>query len=172
MKMTENAMRRIVVEKLTYNFGSGKEQSKLDKGMILIKHVTGIEPVKTITNKRIPGWGLRPGLPVGCMLTVRTKLKDAISRLLAARKNTLTEKNFDHNGTVSFGIPEYIEIPGVEYDPKIGLMGFEVSITLRRPGFRVKSRRKRPARIPERHRISKEEAIDFMKKEFGVKVTK
>jgi len=61
-----NPMKNIKIEKLTFNFGSGKDQSKLDKGMILIKHVTGMDPVKTITQKRIPSWGLRPGLPVGC----------------------------------------------------------------------------------------------------------
>jgi large subunit ribosomal protein L5 len=69
---------------------------------------------------------------------------------------------------VSFGVPEYIDIPGVSYNPDVGIMGFEACITLERPGFRVKRRRLRTAAIHRRHRISREEAIDFMKKEFEV----
>jgi len=164
-------MRQIQIEKITFNFGSGKDQGKLEKGMILIKHITGKDPVKTVTNKRIPSWGLRPGLPVGCKLTIRDNgVKDMIKRLLTAKKNTLTEKQFDNNGNVAFGLPEYIEIPDVEYNPKIGIMGFEVCITLKRPGFRIKSRRLMNSKIPKKHTISKEEAIDYMKKEFNIKV--
>lgn len=163
-------MRDIRIEKITFNFGSGKDQTKLEKGMILIKHITGKEPVKTVTHKRIPAWGLRPGLPVGCKLTLRKDIKDLISRLLKAKKSTLSKKSFDDNGTVSFGIHEYIDIPGVEYEPKIGIMGFEVCITLMRPGFRVKNRRLKQAKLPARHKISREEAIEFMKKEFGLSI--
>jgi len=165
-----NVMKNISIEKVTFNFGSGKEQAKLEKGIKLIKHVTGMTPVKTVTNKRIPSWGLRPGLPVGCKLTIRKNTKELVARVLKAVKNKLGNKNFDNNGTVSVGIPEYIEIPGVEYDPQIGIMGFEMMITLKRPGFRVKKRRLRPARLPASHRINKEEAIGYMKTEFGVEV--
>jgi len=59
-------MRAIRIEKVTLNIGVGKEQSRLDKGMKMLKQVTGIAPVKTTTNKRIAGWGLRPGLPPAC----------------------------------------------------------------------------------------------------------
>jgi large subunit ribosomal protein L5 len=166
-----NVMKNIKVEKLTFNFGSGKDQKKLEKGMILIKHITGKNPIKTITQKRIPSWGLRPGLPVGCKLTLRgKKVQDLIVRLLKAKKNQLTIKQFDNNGSVAFGIHEYIEIPEVEYEPKIGIMGFEVCITLSRPGFRIKNRKLNKAKIHKNHKISKEEAIEFMKKEFSVEV--
>jgi len=165
-----NVMKKIAIEKVTLNFGSGKDQGKLEKGMYLIKHVTGKDPVKTITNKRIPSWGLRPGLPVGCKLTIRKEAKELISRMLKALKNTVPEKAFDNNGTISLGIPEYIDIEGVEYDPKIGIMGFEIAITLNRPGFRIKKRRLKPAKVPVQHRISKEDAMEFMKKEFNIEV--
>ncbi len=165
----DNLMRKIVVDKLTFNFGSGKDQAKLEKGMLLIKHITGKDPVKTLTNKRIPGWGLRPGLPVGCKLTVRGgKAKEMLTRLLKAKKNQLKKSQFDNNGTVAFGIHEYIDIPGVEYEPKIGIMGLEVCVTLKRPGFRIKDRKLKKAKIHKRHRINREEAIMFMQKEYNV----
>jgi len=164
-----NAMQNIRIEKLTLNIGSGKEQNKLDRGMKLIKHLTGIAPVKTITKKRIPNWGLRPGLPIGCKLTIRNgQKKDLIQRFLKAKGNKLSASNFDENGSVSFGIHEYIDVPGVAYNPEVGIMGFEVCITLERPGFRIKRRRLRRVAVPAKHRITKEAAMEFMKKEFGV----
>ena len=45
-----------------------------------------------------------------------------------------------------------------------------MAVTLERPGFRVKRRRLKKARIPVRHRISKNDAIDFVKQKFNVKI--
>lgn len=166
-----NQMRNIRIEKLTLNIGAGKEQAKLEKGIKLIKSVAGVEPIKTFTNKRIPTWGLRPGLPIGCKLTLRKgKAKELLKKLLDAIDFRLKPSNFDENGSVAFGIHEYIDIPGVNYDPEIGIMGLEVCVTLERPGFRVRRRKLKQKKIPSRHKIKKEEAIDFMKKGFNVKV--
>jgi len=151
------------------NIGAGKDQTKLDKGVILIKAITGIEPVKTITSKRIPGWGLRPGLPIGCKLTLRKqKAAEILKRLLEAKDKKLAESQFDEQGNISFGIHEYIDIPGVAYDPKIGIMGLQVCVSLERPGFRIKRRRLEQKKIPKKHQISKQDAINFIKNNFNV----
>ena len=128
-------------------------------------------PVKTFTNKRIPEWGLRPGLPIGCKITLRKeKAKEIISRLLDAKEFTLKDSNFDNFGNISFGVPEYIDIKEAKYDPEIGIMGLEVCITLERPGFRIKRRKKMRKKISARHRITKKDATEFMKKEFNVEI--
>jgi large subunit ribosomal protein L5 len=49
-------------------------------------------------------------------------------------------------------------------------MGFQICITLRRPGFRVKVRKIQKRAIKKSHRISKNDAMEFMKKEFGIAV--
>jgi large subunit ribosomal protein L5 len=164
-------MKEIRVEKITLNIGAGKNQDKLEKGIKLIKNIAGISPVKTFTNKRIPTWGLRPGLPIGCKLTLRKKRAvELLARLLQAKENLLSPAQFDNEGNIAFGIPEYIDIPGVEYDPSIGITGLEVCLTLERPGFRVKKRSSKKTSIPKLHRISKAEAIEYMKREFKVRV--
>lgn len=166
-----NPMREIKIEKVTLNLGAGKDQNKLEKGILLLKGVTGINPVKTFTNKRIPSWGLRPGLPIGCKLTLRKKkAEEILLRLLDAKDNKLSLHQFDKEGNIAFGIHEYIDIPGVKYDPKIGIMGLEVCVTFERPGFRIKRRRTMKRRISNKHRIKKEEVIEFMKKKFKVNV--
>lgn len=166
-----NAMKSIRIEKLTLNIGAGKDQTKLEKGVKLLKAVTGIDPVKTITKKRIPAWGLRPGLPIGCKITLRKEqARKLLERLLEAKEKKLTDTNFDNSGNVSFGVHEYIDIPGVKYDPTIGMLGLQVCLTLERPGYRIKRRRKAPRKIPLQHLITKEEAINYITSTFKVTV--
>ena len=46
-------MRNIRIEKVTLNIGAGKDQSRLEKGLVLLKYIGSATPVKTITKKRI-----------------------------------------------------------------------------------------------------------------------
>jgi len=166
-----NSMRNIRVGKVTLNIGAGTNTSKLEKGIKLINHIVGRKPVKTFTTKRIPTWGVRPGLPLGCKLTLRKKTAmEVLTRLLQAKENKLNPRQFDNLGNLAFGIHEYIDIPGAKYDPEVGIMGLEVCVTLERAGFRVKNRRVRKNPISKKHLITRDEAIDYLKKEFGIVV--
>ncbi len=164
-----SSMKKIKIEKVTLNIGAGKDQSRLDKGIVLLNSIGNGTPIKTVTKKRIQEWGLRPGLPIGCKLTLRkSRAASLLPRLLESVDNRLKPQQFDDNGNLAFGIPEYIEIPGIKYDPKIGIMGLQVCVTLERPGFRIKKRKIMPRKIPSRHRITKQEAIDFMSRSFNI----
>jgi large subunit ribosomal protein L5 len=167
----KNQMKKIKIEKVTLNVGAGKDQKLLEKSVKLLKNITGIEPVTTKTNKRIAAWGLRPGLPIGCKITLRGKESEKLlARMLEAKENILDERNFDESGNVSFGIAEYIDIPGVEYDPNIGVTGLQICVTLERNGFRVKKRRLLKAKIGKTHKITRDDAINFMKDQFKVAI--
>ncbi|MBW2988665.1 50S ribosomal protein L5 [Candidatus Woesearchaeota archaeon] len=166
-----NPMKAIRIAKITLNIGTGKDEDRLKKAMKLLEKITNAKVVKTFTTKRIPNWGVRPGLPLGCKTTLRgKKAEELLPKLLEARANTLPPSCFDDFGNVSFGIEEYINIPGLKYDPSIGMLGLEVSITLERPGFRIKRRKIRPKKIPNSHKINKQDAMDFMASKYGVKV--
>lgn len=166
-----NPMQLPRIEKVTLNIGAGKDQTKLEKGLVLIRAITGIDPIKTVTKKRIPNWGLRPGLPIGCKLTLRkAKAIDVLKRLLQAKEFKLKDSHFDDAGNISFGITEYIDIPGVAYDPKIGIMGLQVCISLEKRGYRIKRRKLAQKKISKKHTVTKEEAITFMQKEYNVRV--
>ncbi|MEM2121564.1 MAG: 50S ribosomal protein L5 [Candidatus Woesearchaeota archaeon] len=165
-----NRMRELRIEKVTLNIGTGKNPEKLDKAMILLERITNSKPIKTITNKRIPSWNLRPGIPVGCIVTVRKKNAEILlKRLLEAVDNTLSRKQIG-NGTFSFGIKEYIDIEGMKYDPEIKVMGLEASVTLERRGFRIKRRRLKQKKIGKKHLITKEETIKFLQEKYNTKI--
>jgi large subunit ribosomal protein L5 len=163
-------MKKIRIEKITLNVGAGKDQGKLERGIKLLKEITGIDPVKTITMKRVPTWGLRPNLPIGCKITIRKNVEELFKRLIYAKDLRLKESNFDNNGSISFGIHEYVDIKGMEYNHDIGLLGLEVSVTLERPGYRIKRRTLNPSKIGHKHKITKQDALEFMKNEFSVKM--
>ena len=158
-----NHMKEIYIEKVTLNVGAGKNEELLKKGLKLLEKITSCKPVETKTQKRVPGWGLRSGLAIGCKVPVRDGCQELLLRLLAAKENTLKTSNFDSQGNFSFGIPEYIDIKGLDYDPELKIMGLEAAVTLERPGFKVKKRKIKPSSIGKSHRISQKEAIEFVR---------
>lgn len=167
----ENVMRKIRVSKITINFGAGSDRVKLEKGQKMLKSIFGIEPVLTRSKKRIQNWGLRVGLIIGLKITLRGQSAvDWLKRLLEAKNMTLKASSFDNEGNFSFGIPEYIDIPGVKYNSSLGVLGFEVAVSLERSGFRVKNRRINRAVIPRHHRISHDDAIEYVKSEYDVNI--
>ena len=165
-----NPMKNIKVAKVTLNIGSGKNEDLLKKGLILFGKLIPQTPVKTETHKRIPAWGLRPGLTIGCKVTVRKDATKLLQRLLSSKGNKLSSRNFDRQGNFSFGIPEYIDVPGLPYDPDLKIFGFEAAVTLERPGYRVKSRKIHSRKIGKNHNITKENAIAFVEA-LGVEVS-
>lgn len=162
-------MKEIHIAKITLNIGSGKDEDHLKRGLKLLQKLSGMTPVKTQTKKRIPGWGLRPGLVIGCKVTIRKNAEQLLKRILVAKENTLSIRNFDTQGSFSFGVPEYIDIEGIEYDPELKIMGLEVAVTLERKGYRVKKRKLSSSKVGKSHQVAKQEAIDFVKK-MGVEV--
>src|SRR3989344_5352105 len=100
MKQTQtNPMREIRLVKLTLNIGAGKNEDLLKKGLKLLQKLAVNIPVKTVTKKRLPAWGLRPGLIIGCKVTIRKKqAEELLRRLLVAKEKVLLADNFDNRG--------------------------------------------------------------------------
>ena len=159
-----NKMKEIRIEKLNVSIGVGQAGDPLDKATKLLESLTGAKAVQTTTQKRIPTWGVRPGLAVGCLVTLRKKKVELLKDFLASKKNILKKSQFSGR-TMSFGIPEYIEIPNSKYDPEIGIIGLQVSVTLERPGFRVTRRSIKKNKVGKKSEITTEENIEFMKEE-------
>ncbi len=167
----DNPMRLVRIEKVTVNMGVGETGENLKKAGEILKKITGVNPVQTKCKVKIPTWGIREGLPIGVKVTLRKERAMSFLKLcLQARENTITKRNFDKNGNLGFGIKEYIDLPGTKYDPKMGIRGFDVLVTLERPGFRIKRRRLRPGTIGKKHRLTRDDAMTFIQKNFGTNI--
>ena len=163
---TENIMRNVKIEKII--LGVGKTGDELEKGVKLLKFLTARIPSKTKSSKRIPELGVRPGLFVGAIVTIRKDFDEILKKLLSSVDNTLRKNQVGENG-FSFGIKEYIEIPGMEYQREIGIMGLDVTIVFKRAGKRIMIKKVKGGKIPRRHRVSKEEIIKFMEEKFNTR---
>jgi len=164
-----SSMKNIRISKITLNMSTGEPGQRLEKAKKLLEIISGGKVVLTKTHKRST-FGVAKGRQIGAMTTMRgTGTKTMLTRLLHAVENKLKPSQFDSSGNFSFGIAEYIEIPGIEYSPEIGIMGLDVCVTLERPGYRV-ARRALGNRIGKSHRITPEEAIEWARKELGVEV--
>jgi large subunit ribosomal protein L5 len=161
-----NPMNEIKIEKVI--LGVGGTGDYLEKGYKLLKYLTGKAPMKTKAQKRIPTWSVRPGLEVGAVITLRKDHKEFLKKMLTTIDNVLKKKQVSEN-TLSFGIKEYIEIPGAEYQRDIGIMGFDVTVTFKRAGRRVKLRKIKSGKVGKKQIIQKEEVIKFMEDNFGTK---
>ncbi len=166
-----NKMREIFIDKVVANIGEGQSGEELKKSQTILEQVTGSKTIKTKAKVKQPKWDIRPGLEIGVKTTMRgKKAEEFLQRAFAAKENTLSKKNFDERGNFGFGVKEHIEMPGVKYDPKLGIKGFDVLVALKRRGYRVSRRKLGKNKIGKRHVITKKEAIEFVKEKFGVQV--
>lgn len=159
------------IEKVVVNISVGKSGEPLEKASRVLKELTGQNPCKRKAKKTIRDFGIRRGEPIACMVTLRRqKAIEFLKKLLPVVDNKISKECFDEYGNFSFGIREHIEIPGVRYDPEIGIFGMDICVSLSRPGYRVKKRRMKKTRIGSKHILTPEEAIIFVKEALGIEV--
>ena len=118
--------------------GVGKSGEAIETSKKALDYISGRKSCARNAKESQRDFGVRKGEPIGVAVTIRGK--DAMSllkRLLDAKGNTLRSRSFDNFGNVSFGIKEHIDIPGVKYDPHVGIR-LDCSITL--GNIRMRSR--------------------------------
>ena len=169
-QQTQNLMKKISLAKVVLNMGIGKSGEPIEIGKKTLAQITGKKPNTRNAKKSQRDWGIRKGEPIGVAVTVRDNdATELLKKLLIVKDSQIMEKSLDNEGNLSFGIREHIDIPGIKYDPKIGIRGLEVSVSLTRPGFNIKLN-KQKSKIGKNHRITKKDAIEFLIDEFGVKI--
>jgi large subunit ribosomal protein L5 len=168
-KENQNKMKDIEIEKMILNCGGLGD--KLEKSVKLLEMVTKMKPYKTKAKKRIQAFDISPGKESGCKVTVRDKDKidDLLKRFFAVLSNVINKKTIRENH-FSFGIEEYIEVPGLEYEREIGIIGFEVSVVFKRKGKRVMYKKIKRGKLPKRQHVREEEIIEFLERKFEVEV--
>jgi len=165
-----NPMREIRIEKVTINMGCGSDREKLERAYKLLQILTNRKPIITKTRKRTT-FGMARNRPIGVKVTLRGKeAEEFLKKVFEAVDNKLKVSQFDEFGNFSIGIKEYIDLPDTKYYPEIGILGMDVCVTLERPGYRVKRRKLKKSKVGKKHIVTKEEAIEWVKKRFGVEI--
>ncbi len=167
----QSVMKKISLQKIVLNIGVGRSGEPIEVAKRALNQISGKKSSERAAKDTQRDWGIRKGEPIGVAVTIRgDDAKALLKRLLEAKENKVNSRSFDNFGNYSFGIKEHIDIPGVKYDPEIGILGLNASVSLSRPGFNIRVRSKHKASVGKSHTITKEEAEDFFVKEFGVEV--
>lgn len=170
-KWEEHPMLKPRLAKVTVNVSIGSNIEKLKKVASVLEGLTGQKPSFRRAKRTIKEFGIKKGEYIAVKVTLRKKLaEEFLKKALDSIGYRLKASSFDDLGNVCFGIEEHIRIPGVKYDPEVGIFGMDVCITIERPGYRVMRRRRIKRSIPRRHRISKLEAMVLLKRLFGVEI--
>lgn len=170
-KWEEHPMLKPKIEKVVVNVSVGKSGEPLERAARVLKDLTGQTPCKRKAKKTIRDFGIRKGEPIACIVTLRKRrATEFLKKVLPVIDNKLSRKRFDRYGNFSFGIKEHIEIPGVKYDPEIGIFGMDVCISISRPGYRVKKRKREETKIGSKHILTQEEAVIFAKDALGLEI--
>jgi large subunit ribosomal protein L5 len=167
----EKPMLKPKIEKVVVNLCVGKSGEPLEKAAKVLQELTGHTPCKRKAKQTIRDFGTRKGEPIACIVTLRNQNAiDFLNKVLPVIDKKISRKSFDKNGNFSFGIKEHIEIQGVKYDPDVGIFGMDICVSMIRPGYRVKNKRREKAKIGSKHILTPEESIVFVKDTLGVEI--
>jgi large subunit ribosomal protein L5 len=170
-KWTDQPMLQPRIEKVVVNLNVGKSGEPLEKAFRVLQEITDQKPVKKNAKTSIRDFGIRKGEPIACVVTLRRQAAiDFLKKVLPVIDNKIAQRSFDDRGNFAFGLKEHIEIPGVKYDPDVGIFGMDICVTINRKGDRVADRRKRKARVGHKHVLTPEESILFTKQTLGVEI--
>jgi large subunit ribosomal protein L5 len=168
-----NPLRRVRIEKLTLNIATGKSGEPLEKAKKVLNQLTGRVPATKRAKRTVKDFGVRKGEPISAVVTLRRdEASTFLVKALDAVGNKVRESSFDDYGNFSFGIKEHIEIPGTKYVPELGIFGATVHVTLGRPGYRIRRRAIRPAKMSRSHYVSRDEAVQFISGNFRTQVAR
>lgn len=171
-KWLTNSMLKPRLEKVTVNMAVGKSGEPLEKAVKVLEKLTGQKPCSSKAKKSVRDFGIRKGESIACLVTLRkAKTREFLKKAFEAVDNKISRGNFDQVGNFSFGIKEHIDIPGTKYVPELGIHGMDVCVTLARPGQRVKRRHRAKSEVGAKQILTPEEAMVFVKEEFGVEIT-
>ena len=159
------------IAKITVNIGVGEAGEKLSKAEQVLEKLTGQKPIQTISKTTNKDWALRTLMAIGCKVTLRKNVADKfLIEALKTRENKIADYAFDDQGNFSFGIPDHTLFDGQKYDPKIGIFGMDICVTMEKLGHRIKRRRIDRRKIPLRHQVTKDGTSKYIAEMFNLEV--
>jgi len=125
------------LQKIVVNMGLGEAVQNgkiIESAVAELGAITGQKPVVTRAKKAIANFKLREGLPIGCMVTLRSErmweFADRLISLALPRERDfkgVSPKAFDGRGNYTLGIREHIVFPEIDYDKIDKIKGMNIT---------------------------------------------
>lgn len=168
-KWAAQPMLRPKIGSVKINVSIGIAGEPLERCKKIIRTLADQEPTETKAKNTWRSWGIRKHQPVGVTVTIRgQKAYDLLMRLFHAKDYKIKERSIDRTGNFGFGIKEHIDIPGMGYDPNLGIIGMDVIVQMDRIGYRVKRRSYKNNKIGKSHFLKPVETKIFLKENYDI----
>merc|ERR1712070_895941 len=166
----DNVMRKVLCDKLIINIAVGESGDRLTKAVRVLQQLSNQTPVESVARCTVRTFGIRRNEKIACHVTVRgDKAMDLIERGLKITDYEISAKHFSETGNFGFGVNEHIDL-GLKYDPGTGIYGMDFFIVLRRPGYCVAKKKRKRGRIAPGHRVTKEDAMEWVRQSFNAEI--
>merc|ERR1712046_470998 len=166
----DNVMRKIECDKLIINIAVGESGDRLTKAIRVLQQLSDQTPVENTARYTVRTFGIRRNEKIACHVTVRgEKATDLIERGLKITDYEISAKHFSESGNFGFGVNEHIDL-GLKYDPATGIYGMDFYVVLRRAGKRVGKKKYKRGRIAPSHRVTKEDAMEWVRQTFNADI--
>lgn len=133
----DNVMKVPKISKIVVNVGvkDAVKDSKILKNVVeVVTKITGQMPVRTFAKKSIAGFKLREGMPIGVMVTLRSKMMyEFLDRLINIALPEVRDfqgvgNKMDGRGNYNLGIKEWTIFPEVEYSVGDKVYGLNITV--------------------------------------------
>jgi large subunit ribosomal protein L5 len=134
----DNPFRVPRVEKVVLNVGFGeapKSPKLLDSIVDELTLISGQKPVVTRARKAISNFGIRQGMPIGAMVTLRGhRMYEFLDRFINAAVPRIRDfrglptRGFDGRGNYTLGVKEQMIFPEIDYDKVQKIHGMDIVI--------------------------------------------
>merc|ERR1711871_539126 len=156
----DNVMRRVICDKLVINIAVGESGDRLTKAIRVLQQLSDQTPVENTARYTVRTFGIRRNEKIACHVTVRgLKITDY----------EISAKHFSESGNFGFGVNEHIDL-GLKYDPATGIYGMDFYVVLKRPGYCVAKKKAKRGRIAPSHRVTKEDAMEWVRQTFNADI--
>jgi large subunit ribosomal protein L5 len=126
------------LEKVVVNVGLGeapKNPKLLESVVEELGRITGQKPVVTRARKSVANFGIREGMPIGAMVTLRgARMYEFLDRLINVAMPRVRDfrgvpaRSFDGRGNYTLGIREQMIFPEIDYDKVQKIHGMDVVV--------------------------------------------
>jgi large subunit ribosomal protein L5 len=134
----KNVMEVPKITKIVLNMGLGEAIQNikiLDSAALELNAISGQKSVITKAKKSIATFKLRQGMPIGCMVTLRSeKMYEFLDKLMNVSLARVRDfkgvsgKAFDGKGNYTLGIKEQLIFPEINYDSVDKIKGLNITI--------------------------------------------
>lgn len=133
-----NPMEMPRLTKVTVNMGLGaaiQNPKLIESAQRELTQIVGQKPVITKARLSISTFKLREGMPIGCMVTLRSdRMWEFLDRLMNIALPRVRDfkgvspKGFDGRGNFTLGLKDQVIFPEVDYDKVERMTGMNISV--------------------------------------------